>query len=238
MTFLRGLPARLAAAVLVAAGIVVIASGVIALVAPAAGFGPLPTGSPFADATIIPSGSVEPSDAPSVEPSASPGPTPTVPVASRVVVPALRIDLAIVAQTYGPGHGSYPLCFVAQYLEDFVQPSQPGTTYIYGHAQPGMFLPLLTAYQRDGEQGLLGDLIQVYTKDGKVYLYDVFKVVISSDFSLARSVPPEEHWVLLQTSTSRTVNGPKLMVAAKLLNVADTTHAAANPTPHAVDCRP
>jgi sortase (surface protein transpeptidase) len=233
MSFLRGLPARLVAAVLVAAGIVVVTSGLLNVVSPASGFA-LPSGTPFVEVTPTPGGSVEPTN----EPSPTPGVQTKVPVASRVVVPALGIDLPVVAQTYGPGHGSFPLCDVAQYLEQFAQPSQAGTTYIYGHARAGMFGPLFFTWQRDKGKSIVGDLVQVYTKDDKVYLYEVFKVITSHTFDLARSVPPGEHWVILQTSTGPTATPPRLMVAAKLLNIADTTHAAANPTPHARDCRP
>ncbi|MGH2407979.1 MAG: sortase domain-containing protein [Candidatus Limnocylindrales bacterium] len=234
MTFLRGLPARLVAAVLVAAGIVVVASGVLAVVDPASGFAPLPTATAPARATATPSGSPEATN----EPSPTPGATPSVPVASRVVVPALGIDLPVVAQTYGPGHGSFPLCNVAQYLEQFAQPSEAGTTYLYGHARTGMFGPLYFTWLGDKGVSMIGDLVQVYTSDDKVYLYEIFTVVTSHTFDLARSVPAGESWVVLQTSTGPTAAPPRLIVAGKLLNVAETTHAAANPTPHALDCQP
>lgn len=233
MTFLRGLPARLLGAVLVAAGIVVVTSGILGVVNPAAGFPALLTPTPL-EATATPGASPEATN----EPSPTPGASPTVPVASRVVVPALGIDLPVVAQTYGPGHGSFPLCNVAQYLEQFAQPSQAGTTYIYGHARTGMFGPLWLTWRRDKGVSMIGDLVQVYTKDDKVYLYEIFKVITSHTFDLARSVPPGEQWVLLQTSTGYTALPPRLMVVGRLLNVANTTHSAANPTPHAVDCRP
>ena len=46
-----------------------------------------------------------------------------------------------------PGNSrDYPLCDVAQYWTIYDLPGAPGTTWIYAHAQPGMFLPIfLTA---------------------------------------------------------------------------------------------
>ena len=38
----------------------------------------------------------------------------------------------------------YPLCDVAQYWTIYDLPGKPGTTWIYAHAQEGMFLPLFT----------------------------------------------------------------------------------------------
>jgi hypothetical protein len=235
MTFVRGLLGRLLAALLMAGGVVIVTSGLLAMISPASGYMPTPTEISSAEPTATPLGSIEPA----TSPSPTPGPTPVVAVAvaSRVVVPALSIDLPVVAQTYGPGHGSYPLCDVAQYLEQFGQPSQPGTTYIYAHARVGMFLPLLTQWQRDKGKHLLGDLVQVYTEDGKLYLYEIFRAETAFDFALARAVPPGESWLILQTSTGPNFTFAKLMVAARLLNVADGSPAEANPTPHVRDCR-
>src|SRR3990172_9485947 len=179
-------------------------------------------------------GSAGPSEPPSPTPSASV----EVAVTSRVVIPALKIDLPIVAQSYGPGQGSYPLCDVAQYLEIFKQPSQPGTTYIYAHAREGMFLPLLLQSQRDNGQAMIGDLVQVYTSDGHVYLYEIYRVKRhATDFSLAEDVPEGEQGLILQTSEGPRGTIPKLQIAAKLLNVAQASLAEANPTPYPRDCR-
>src|SRR3990170_1367513 len=187
-----------------------------------------PTPTPAATGSAGPSEPLSPTPSASVE----------VAVTSRVVIPALKIDLPIVAQSYGPGQGSYPLCDVAQYLEIFKQPSQPGTTYIYAHAREGMFLPLLLQSQRDNGQAMIGDLVQVYTSDGHVYLYEIYRVKRhATDFSLAEDVPEGEQGLILQTSEGPRGTIPKLQIAAKLLNVAQASLAESNPTPYPRDCR-
>lgn len=238
MSFLRRATDRLLPALLAAGGVVLLASGLITVAGPATAGDDVLLPTPVA--TALPTPSPVPSG--SVGPSASLGPTPSasaeVAVASRVVIPALKIDLPIVAQSYGPGQGSYPLCDVAQYLEIFKQPSQPGATYIYAHAREGMFLPLLLESQRNSGQAMIGDLVQVYTSDGHVYLYQIHRVKRhATDFSLAEDVPEGEQGLILQTSEGPRGTIPKLQVAAKLLNVAQASLAEANPTPHPRDCR-
>ena len=72
-------------------------------------------------------------------------------VATRVVVKRLGIDLPVMLQT--SDYGEYPLCDVALYLPMLGQPGQGRATYLYAHAQPGMFLPLLAASeQNDGKR--------------------------------------------------------------------------------------
>src|SRR5262245_48695846 len=97
--------------------------------------GASPSAAPSADAspTPIPVYSTEPSGGP-----ASPTPDPADRVATRVVVTALHIDLPVISQP----NPSYPSCDVAMYLEDerLGQPGQGKATYIYAHAQKGMFL--------------------------------------------------------------------------------------------------
>jgi hypothetical protein len=239
MTFLRRATDRLLPALLAAGGVVLLASGLITVAEPAAAGDDflLPTPSAVV-ATPTPTPAATGSAGPSEPPSPTPSASAEVAVASRVVIPALKIDLPVVAQTYGPGHGSYPLCDVAQYVEIFKQPSQPGATYIYAHAREGMFLPLLLQSQRNNGQALIGDLVQVYTSDGHVYLYQIYKVKRhATDFSLADDLPEDEQGLILQTSEGPKGTIPKLQIAAQLLNVAQASLAEANPTPHLRDCR-
>ena len=238
MSLLRRATDRLLPALLAAGGVVLLTSGLITIAEPATAGDDVLLPTPVA--TALPTPSPVPSG--SVGPSASSGPTPSasveVAVSSRVVIPALEIDLPIVAQSYGPGQGSYPLCDVAQYLEIFKEPSQPGATYIYAHAREGMFLPLLLESQRNSGRALIGDLVQVYTSDGHVYLYEIYRVRRhATDFALAEDVPEDEQRLILQTSEGPRGTIPKLQVAAKLLNVAQASLAEANPTPHPRDCR-
>jgi len=239
MSFLRRATDRLLPALLAAGGVVLLASGLITVAEPATAGDDvlLPTPS-AAVATPTPTPAATGSAGPSESPSPTPSASTEVAVASRVVIPALEIDLPIVAQSYGPGEGSYPLCDVAQYLEIFKQPSQPGATYVYAHAREGMFLPLLLESQRNSGRALIGDLVQVYTSDGHVYLYEIYRVRRhATDFALAEDVPEDEQRLILQTSEGPRGTIPKLQVAAKLLNVARASLEEANPTPHPRDCR-
>jgi hypothetical protein len=111
------------------------------------------------------------------------------------------------------------------------------TTYIYGHAREGMFLPLLEASKRDGGKELLNALVQVYTSDDKVYLYEIFRVKRHAlDFSLATDVGADEQRLVLQTSEGPKGTVPKLQVAARLLNVQAATPEEARPSPKPRAC--
>jgi hypothetical protein len=68
---------------------------------------------------------------------------PSVPV--RIRIPSIGVDLPVVSselRVRGNRRG-YPLCDVAQYWTIYDLPGAPGTTWVYAHAQPGMFLPIL-----------------------------------------------------------------------------------------------
>ena len=156
--------------------------------------------------------------------------------ATRVVIPGLGIDLPVVpgglaVEGNEPG---YPLCDVAQYLEEFEDPGQPGTTYIYAHARTGMFAPLLSASLIDDGRSLLGLTALVYTNDALLYTYRIFLVKRhATDFSLAREVPPGEWRLVLQTSEGPRGTIPVLQVAARLVSTvaaqADDAHPVARP---------
>jgi hypothetical protein len=238
MDRIRSFLDRLLPALIAAGGVALLAAGLMTVLDPSAAQAEIEA-SPSAVASPTPSAS-PPSGAPSPSIDASPSPSGSLepPVASRVVVPALRIDLPIVAQSYGPGKGAYPLCDVAQYLEIFGQPSELGTTYIYAHAREGMFLPLLDASERNNGRALIGDLVQVYTADGSLYLYEIFRVKRHSrDFSLADDVPLGDQRLILQTSEGPKGTIPKLQVAARLVSVSSVPLDEANPKPKPRDCR-
>ncbi|HEY8168277.1 MAG TPA: sortase [Candidatus Limnocylindrales bacterium] len=240
MDRIRSFVDRLLPAVIAAGGVALLAAGLLTVLDPAAVQAELDASPSVAVASRspAPTASAAPSDSPSPSASASPSGGPEPSIASRVVVPALDIDLPIVAQSFGPGRGSYPLCDVAQYLEIFGQPSQEGTTYVYAHAREGMFLPLLRASERNNGRGIIGDLVQVYTADGHLYLYEIFQVKRHSrNFALADKVPEGEHRLILQTSEGPKGTVPKLQVAARLLSVDEVPLAEANPKPKPRDCR-
>ena len=229
----RPLLQRLVSAVITAAGVVLLAAGLLTLATPASGAGPSASPSDVAQATPSPS---QTGGYPSGGPSPSP-PTPGHAAPTRVVIADLKIDLPVVTtQT------SFPLCNVAQFLiepeEKLGLPGQLGSTaYIYAHARTGMFLPLLTASQTANGAIMLGYQVQVYTDDDLVYTYVIAKVKRhSEDFTIASSVAADAQQLVLQTSEGPTPNLPKLQVAAIFVSVAPAAHADAHPTPHPIAC--
>jgi hypothetical protein len=225
---------RVLPAVLTAFGVMFVAAGLLSYSSSA---GPLqPATSP--DHTGIgsaPSAGLItfPPLSPDASPSDGPPGSPAVHVASRIVIPALGIDLPIVAP---PGNDTtYPLCNVAEYIQQLHQPGEPGATYIYAHARTGMFLPLLTQSQVNNGSGMVGDLVQVYTTDDQLYQYVISQVhrhVYTLDAALAET--RETLW--LQTSEGPHGTPNKLQVVATPLSVGPADHADANPTPHPVVC--
>ena len=87
-------------------------------------------------------------------------------------------------------------------------------TYLYAHAQAGMFLPLLRASQRADGAELLGLPVELYTADAFRRLYvirDVRRHVRS--FDIVNSLGGDA--LLLQTSETAHQTGTKLMVVAR-----------------------
>jgi sortase (surface protein transpeptidase) len=175
-------------------------------------------------------------------PSSSPPPSSGA-VATRVVIPALKIDLPVInGATEQPGANGqpFPYCNVAAYLDAFSQPGRPGTTYIYAHARAGMFLPLLTASQVDNGAGMVGYSVLVYTSDSKVYWYSIAVVkrhvaLGPRQFDITKAVPGVQQLVL-QTSETPYDTGPKLQVLATFELVQPASYAESHPTPHPQVC--
>jgi hypothetical protein len=283
MRVLRSTIDRILPALLMAAGVALVVSGLLSyLSVPAAGEQPGSTpgpvassfdpGSPLDTPAASPPGATEPGTSidpsPIVEtlpptasplpgsPTASPTATPLVPptpsprptlpngdpvVVSRVRVPSLGIDLPVVSGALDPpgNPDHYPLCNVSQYLtgEDFGQPFDAETTYLFAHARAGMFLPLLDASLVHNGAQMLGKLVQVYTNDGRMWLYEIFQVKRhATDFWLAWDVPTGEHRLILQTSEGGKGHIPKLQVAARLLAVEQRSVAEATPAPKPLIC--
>jgi hypothetical protein len=185
-----------------------------------------------------------------IGPTPTPGPggtpQPTTPVAggnavaTRIVIPSLKIDLPVVASDLDVrgNEGHYPLCDVAMYMTAFVNPGQQGTTYVYGHAQKGMFAPLLTASKYNDGESMIGALVQVYTADGKLHLYEIKLVKRhATDLSITR-LPAGVHQLVLQTSEGWHGHIPKLQVAAKPITVVSASYADSHPTARPRVCLP
>ena len=231
-TLLNALRNRLLPAVLTATGVSLIAAGLLTYSAPVEA-APAPSDSP-----AIVAGSPTPTiPLPSFPPSGSTSPSPSAPadrVATRVVVPALKIDLPIVKPV--GGSNTYPQCNVAMYIKELHQPGQGGATYLYAHARDGMFGPIYhLATEVRKPQKMLNMIVQVYTSDDQVFEYYVTQVLLhQTSLNAALDATTEELW--LQTSEGPKGTVGKTQVRAELLTVGPADHAAAHPTPHPVNC--
>lgn len=240
-TLVDRLRTRLLPALITALGVTLVAAGLLTLGGPvdaggtAVGATTLPTAAPSSmptsEATAAPSGS--PLASPSGSASPSPSPSASDRVATRVVVPALGIDLPVVKP---PGDSStYPLCDVAMYIQQLSQPGGDGATYLYAHAREGMFLPLLTASQVDDGAAMIGMLVEVYTSDDRQFLYEITEVrrhQLTLDDAVNATTP--QLW--LQTSEGPKGTPQKLQVVAMPLSDGPADHAAAHPIPKPVVC--
>jgi hypothetical protein len=159
---------------------------------------------------------------------------PSVPV--RIQVPSIGVDLPIVSselRVRGNRRG-YPLCDVAQYWTIYDLPGAPGTTWIYAHAQPGMFLPILENTLATDGRGLIGDLVTLQLRDGRVLRYRIDEVKQHAlNRRIARRDRPGEQRLVLQTSEGPPGTVPKLQVAATLSGAATTDERAPRARPRA-----
>lgn len=232
---------RVLPAVLTAAGVTLLAAGLLQYGTPVAAQ-PGPTASPVPSLPDDPSGYVPPS-LPPIGASQPPAPSASLDpnrVATRVVVPAIGIDLPVIVQP----NPTYPSCNVAMYYQDprLGQPGSGRSIYLYAHARVGMFYPLyerVTLGRHGGQQSLIGLRVDVYTSDDQVWHYQVTsirpRVKADSHFlDAAFAVKTETLW--LQTSTGPGGQYPKLQVLAQLVFSEGATHADAHPKPHPVNC--
>jgi hypothetical protein len=236
---------RLLPALVTALGVTLVAAGLLNLNGPVdAG------GTAVVSPTTPPILTPEPTATPSDRPSGSSGPASSSPdasgtpdasatadasarVSTRVVVPALGIDLPVVKP---PGGAStYPLCDVAMYIQQLSQPGLPGATYLYAHAREGMFLPLLTASQVNDGAAMIGMLVEVYTSDDRLFLYEITEVR-RHQLTLDDAVAATTSQLWLQTSEGPKGTPQKLQVIAQPLSDGPADDAAAHPTPHPVVC--
>jgi hypothetical protein len=228
---------RLIPAVLTALGVTFLAAGLLQYSMPVEA---QPGASPTPVASVAPSPSPsDPATSPTPEPSPSGEPSPSIApedrVGTRVVVAALGIDLPIVKQP----DPSYPSCDVAMYIEQLGQPGQGRATYLYAHAQKGMFLPILNASKVNDGKSMIGMIVEVYTSDDRLFLYEVTEVrrhqTVLTD---AIKATTEQMW--LQTSEGARqppgVVGPKTQVIALLLSEGPADHADAHPAAHPRKC--
>ena len=263
----RLLGSRLLPALLTALGVVLITGGLLSYADPNT-VGPTaqasldpsggPTDEPTDGASAPPDGSLDPGASPSGD--ASPGPdgsppastvpdptaVPTVKpgrqVATRVVIPALKVDLPIIK-----GNDGYPLCNVAMYLhtatseakDAFGQPGEGRATYLYAHARDGMFGPIYEiAMVKKNPKKFLGMIVQVYSSDNKLYLYEIdeyrLHAVGAAALEDAINANSEELW--LQTSEGPKGTPGKTQLIAKPVSVTAADPADAHPKAKPVAC--
>jgi sortase (surface protein transpeptidase) len=147
-------------------------------------------------------------------------------LATRVRVRALDIDLPVIR-----GNDDYPLCNVAMYIRQLSQPGNGGATYLYAHARPGMFEPLLRTKAADQ----LGIIAEVWTNDDLKFLYEIIEVRRhQTSLEAPSKVKRDELW--LQTSEGPRGTVGKTQVRARLLSVERAAHGPSNPTPKPVNC--
>jgi len=217
---------RLLPALLTAGGATLLAAGLLTYTDPAKAVDPSPSPSP-SPALVSPLPSASPSPVVSPSPTASPAPGA---VATRVVIPALEIDLPVVK-----GPEGYPYCNVAMYLSQLHQPGDAGATYLYAHARTGMFLPLLEESKRSDGARMIGMLVQVYTADDKLHVYAITQVLRHQQtLDQAFATTSDELW--LQTSEGPNHTYPKLQVVAEPVGVTDADPATARPVAKPVVC--
>jgi hypothetical protein len=161
--------------------------------------------------------------------SATPHPSPDPKhVATRVRIVALGIDLPVVKATAG-----YPPCDVALAMAatGLRQPGQDRATYLYAHARPGMFLPLLETPE-SRQRGLK---VEVWTSDDFRYVYQIVDVRRDQDtLEAAQKAKREQLW--LQTSEGPNASYGKTQVVAEFVSKEPASHAAAHPKARPKDC--
>jgi hypothetical protein len=234
---------RLLPALLMAVGVVLLTMGLLSYADPttagavveesptAVELTPAPIESPSA---VAPTASAEGPTA-SASPAETPTPSPTTASgtahATRVVVPALKIDLPVVG-----GPNGYPFCNVAMYIDNLGKPLQdlgrPGrgiATYIYAHARDGMFGPIYEqAIVKHQPAKMLGMIVQVYTDDNRLYLYEIDKVLLHQ-LNLDAAFEADKEQVWLQTSEGPKGTPGKTQLRGHLLSVGDADAHDAHP---------
>lgn len=229
--FALRLRARLAPALLTALGVALLTAGLLTYTAPVEA-GPEPSQAPTivtAPPTVAPSITPRPSDGPSAAPTTT---FPADRVATRVTIAALGIDLPIVKPA---SDTAYPLCDVAMYIQELGQPGAGRAMYLYAHAREGMFLPILDASQVSDGAKMLGMIVEVYSSDDLLFLYEITEVRRHQlDLDDAIAATTEQVW--LQTSEGPKGTRPKTQVVARLLSSGPADHDAAHPVPEPRVC--
>ncbi len=227
-TIPRGLHYRLLPALLTAFGVALLATGLNSYttgVQPPPPTQNLATYQPpatLSPVVVLPNGS-----------DAAPGSSfPPDRVTTRIVIRRLGIDLPVMLQT--SDYGEYPLCDVAMFLPQLGQPGQGQATYLYAHAQTGMFLPLLEASLRNDGERMIGMAAEVYTSDDWRFVYTISEVRRHTR-SLDDAFHEKDERLWLQTSEGQG-SAPKLQVVADFLSAEKADPKDSHPAAHPRIC--
>jgi sortase (surface protein transpeptidase) len=131
-------------------------------------------------------------------------PIPVIEVGLRVRMPELGINLQIVE-----GRGLEPDYGLADHYPGMKWPGQGGRSFIYAHAQPGMFGPLLAS-------GGVGQHVEIVEPDGHVLHYTIQQFTRNWPVTDVSILAPTDHEELvLYTCTSWTYSDPKVVAIAE-----------------------
>lgn len=223
--FIRG---RLLPALLTAGGVTLLAAGLLTYTVPVAAE-PAPTPSPIPTVAVV---TPSPSPQITLPPIGSATPAPATPtpdpdrVATRIRIASLGIDLPIIK-----GPSGYPPCDVVMYLSALAQPGQGRATYLFAHARPGMFEPLL----RTKAAGLRNLVVEVWTSDDQLFRYEIAYVLRDqTNLDDATSATTEQLW--MQTSQGPNSSFGYTQVVATPLDVSSADPADAHPAPKPRAC--
>jgi sortase (surface protein transpeptidase) len=223
-------------ALLAGAGVFFIVAGLFTYLQPANAASE--TSSPSIAASV----SVAPYSLPPIassEPSASGSAPIDASVATRIQIPALGIDLPIIAS---PANEEFPLCNTAEYLVLGIPlgyPGEPQATYLYAHARKGMFLPLLDTSKVNNGSSMIGMWVEVYTDANERHVYEISEVIrhVPDDaVSLNRAASAKTDQLWLQTSEGPYASSTKLQIVAQPVGVLPASEAESHPTSHGNVC--
>ena len=116
------------------------------------------------------------------------------------------------------------------------QPGEGRATYIFAHARDGMFGPIYElAIPGRNAKKMLGMIVQVYTSDNRLYLYEIREYRLHAlDLDAALAATDEELW--LQTSEGPKGTAGKTQLRAFLLSVGEADQKDAHPKARPLAC--
>lgn len=162
-------------------------------------------------------------------PTPIPTPTPQTHLVTRIVLAKTNMDLPVIEPS--PDEVKVPKD-VAERLGYYTVPGNAWVTYLYAHAQPGMFGGLLVASWKP-DAYLLGAPVLIYTDDSLLYTYQITEIHRDQKYTsweVADSLVGEA--LVLQTCEDSHGDGPKLIVVARLVSVAAASYVDSHPVAH------